>query len=186
MVLAVGIIISLNLMSREYRINYTCFDPHCSAIAFAMPGKVLDLSFALFGQGGILCIRASRHSTTSVGIKSGRFLSHRQVAFVSQCQNCQGWIICVGFCHLLLIIQIGFSIAIFSIGAFASFIKNSIALHCLPSFIFSGNQRDQETARSVHGGCAIIISYLPLYASTIASPCICHSGCHQDDSSRSQ
>jgi len=34
---------------RYYRLD------HCEAIAFAMPGKVFDLNFALSGPGGQLC-----------------------------------------------------------------------------------------------------------------------------------
>jgi hypothetical protein len=48
--------------------------------------------------------------------------------------------------------QIGFSIAIFSIGAFASFMKKSIASCCLQSAFFFSKCLAQDTAICVHGG----------------------------------
>ena len=69
----------------------------------------------------------------------------------------------------------------------SNFLKNIapcfICSH-LPGFLY--NQLTPLFARYVHGGCAIIASYLPLYASFIASPFICHSGCPPEVGNKSQ
>ncbi len=44
------------------------------------------------GPGGSRCTRASRSSTIDVGVSRGGPFSHRQVASVSGCPNCHGWI----------------------------------------------------------------------------------------------
>lgn len=67
-----------------------CAYPHCVANASAIPGYVRLRSLPLLGPGGILCILASRPSTTFVGINNGRFFSQRHVFFVSPCPNCHG------------------------------------------------------------------------------------------------
>lgn len=71
--------------------------PHCSAIAAAIPGMVRLRSFQRFDPGEALCTRAVRPETILVGFNGGRFLSHRQVAFVSPCPNCHGWMIWLYF-----------------------------------------------------------------------------------------
>ena len=63
-------------------LNYIIY-PHCSAIAFAIPGKVLLLNFARSGLGAILHIRCSLPSTTLVGYNFGNPNNHKQVDFVS-------------------------------------------------------------------------------------------------------
>ena len=61
-----------------------------AAIAFATPSNVRLRSFQRSGPGGILCTRASRPPTISVGLRSGRPLSHKHVSLVSPCPNCHG------------------------------------------------------------------------------------------------
>ena len=80
---------------------------------------------------------------------------------------------------------------IYSIGALYNPMNNSLAsspLWYLSSLSTPHAHRNLAPAldRYVQGGCAIIKWYLPLYASIRASHCICHSGCHPDDSMRSQ
>ena len=55
----------------------------------------------------------------------------------------------------------GFSIAILSQCASAKYMKNTTAFCCLKSFCFSGNHLAPLTAKSVHGGNAIIMSQCP-------------------------
>src|SRR3990167_568779 len=115
-----------------------------------MPVKVLDLSRHLSGEGGILWMRCSLPSTMFVGCNLGKPFNHRQVAFVSPCPNCQGWIICSGLRILDEIMLIGFSIAMRSMGAPISKRTKSRASAC--SVCFSLNHRAPLTARCVHGG----------------------------------
>jgi hypothetical protein len=56
---------------------------HWFAIAAATPGKVRDRSFHLSGLGGIFQTRPSLPSTMLLGVRHGRFLSQRHVAFIS-------------------------------------------------------------------------------------------------------
>ena len=148
--------------SKSYTID------HWSAMAFAIQGKVFDL---LFHQGihinslkvfQLEVVLKFPFHTIFVCFNSGRFFNHKQVVFCASSQNCQGCIIWSGFLHFVLIIHTGFSIAILSIGAFASFIKKSILFCWLQSAIFRAKCLDQDTAKSVHGGWAIIMSYFPL------------------------
>lgn len=128
-------------------------------MASAIHWKVLLLNFPLSGDGGIFHIRFSRHSTTFVGTSFGSHFNQRHVAFVSPCQNCQGWIIWSGLRQMELIMQTGFSTAIFAISAFAKAMKNSILRCWLPSARLRSKCRAPDTAKSVHGGCAIIMSH---------------------------
>ena len=64
--------------------------PHCSAIACAIPSNVRLRSFQRSGPGDAKWTRGVRPSTILVGCNGGRFSSHKHVAFVSPCQNCQG------------------------------------------------------------------------------------------------
>src|SRR6185436_7608040 len=88
--------------------------PHWSAIASAIPWYVLLLSFHRCSDGGIMWILGSLPSTIFVGVSFGNPFSQRQVAFVSPCPNCQGWIIWSGLRYLVDISPTGFSIAILS------------------------------------------------------------------------
>ena len=100
---------------------------HCSAIASAIPWYVIDRRCPLFGEGGIRCILFSLPETIFVGISFGKFLSHRQVAFVSPCPNCQGWMIWSGFMIISLacLCCMGFSTATMGISLLRSMLKNS-------------------------------------------------------------
>ena len=129
---------------------------HCSAIALAIPEYVLDLSRDRFGSGGMECILCSLPDTIFVGLSFGRFLSHRHVAFVSPCPNCQGCMIWSGFRYSDDIIPMGFSMAIRGIGALTICIKKSMASFCCVTFC--ENHLAPDTARCVHGGKAIIMS----------------------------
>ena len=60
------------------------------AMASAMPWKVLDLIFHRSAVGGSFQTLPSLPSTMFVGVSFGRFLSQKQVAFVSPWPNCQG------------------------------------------------------------------------------------------------
>ena len=73
--------------------------PHCSAIAAAMPGKVLDLNFFLSGPGDILCIKdQALYSSVPfsggvnlfVGISSGSPYNSRPVALKALSPNHHG------------------------------------------------------------------------------------------------
>ena len=70
-----------------------------------------------------------------------------------------GWMIWSGLRHILDMMQTGFSIAIFGIGARASAMKKLTADCCRPSMRFSAKCRAPLTLRCVHGGCAIIKSH---------------------------
>jgi len=78
-------------------------------------------------------MRASRPSTMFVGCNTGRHFNQRAVALVSPCPNCHGWITWSGFLQIDDMMQIGFSIAMRGMSAFASIMKNAMALCCLPS-----------------------------------------------------
>ena len=83
------------------------------------------------GPGGSRCTRASRPSTMRVGVSRGRPSSHRQVALVSGCPNCHGWIVCDGAgmskSRRTCPSMIGFSTAIRGIGAESIARKNAAA-----------------------------------------------------------
>lgn len=64
--------------------------PHCAAIASAIPANVRLLSRHRFSLGGILWTLASRPSTMFVGSSFGNPCNHKHVAFVSPCPNCHG------------------------------------------------------------------------------------------------
>ena len=164
---------------------------HCSAIALAIQGNVLLLFFALsfhhllnqfqgtFVLGGF--------SRISVGTSRGKFFNHKHVFFWYGSQKWYGCIVWSYFLIQYILLWIGFSIAILSIGEFISFMKNSFASsHCWYRSWLRVHQANRNLAqafdRYVHGGWAIIISYFPLYASATASHCMCHSGCHHEHS----
>lgn len=147
---------------------------HCAAIASAIPCSVRLRFFQRSGDGGSRCTRAARPSTIFVGSSFGRPFSQRQVAFVSPCPNCQGWIICVGFSIRVLITPIGFSRATQGIGAFRSFQTKASAAPC--SARRSANHRAPLTARYVQGGKATSKSHWHRVRKGITSPCRCWPG----------
>jgi len=109
----------------------------------------------------------------SVGHSRGRFLSHRHVALVWLWPYCQGWIIWSGFLMAVLILPIGFSIAILPMGAAMRARTKLRAASC--SLLHQCHWAPLR-ARYVHGGNATIRSHP--HASTLrTSPCTCVPGC---------
>lgn len=143
--------------------NYAPRVPHCWAIASAIPGYVRLRFFQRSALGASFQTLPSRPSTIFVGFNNGRFLSQRQLAFVSPCPNCHGWIICVylPMNFLAYLCGIGFSMAIFGIGAFCNWLKKwqdkymSRQRFPTPSI---ASQRTPLFVKKVHGGWAIIKS----------------------------
>lgn len=111
-----------------------------------------------------------------VGVRFGRFFSHKQVAFFSPCPYCHGCIIWVGDPSLDFVERtpIGFSIAILSIRAFHKSSTKVIASCC--SFCFSLNHRAPLTHRCVHGGNAINMSHLVLVMMLLMLSCMWFPG----------
>jgi hypothetical protein len=137
----------------------SCQPPHCSAIAWAIPVYVLDLSLLL--PLPIQCIRLRSLIgnfiislyTLFVDMSFGRFFSHRQVLFVSGCPYSYGFIVWSAFRIWLLITLNGFYKHIFSIGAAINIFTNSSASSLrYIGFFPSVNHLAPDTLRCVHGG----------------------------------
>lgn len=140
--------------------------PHCAAIASAIPGSVRERSFQRSGPGLAWWTRGIRPSTILVGWRWGSPLSHKQVALVSPCPNCQGWMIWSGFLICVLIMPTGFSKAMRGIPTTSSrHLTKRMAVACSKSFPL--NQRAPETARCVQGGCEMSKSHGPNKAAQI-------------------
>ena len=113
--------------------------PHCSAIAAAMPGKVLLLallrsSFGSFivsmchlGSFAPLAQCTIIGSTIFVGFSRGNPFNHSPVFFFSGSPKKNGSMYWSGFLHLLDMMHTGFSIAMRSQSAFANCMKNATA-----------------------------------------------------------
>lgn len=143
-------------------------EPHCSAIARAIPSKVLLLIFHLSGVRGnsisglyptlarmtnsLPCLfpRGSTYlipfPTICVGRNSGSSFSHRHVFFVHSWPCCQGSIIWSGFRTRLDTMPTGFSTAMCGIGAKSISLKNARASSCTAG-PFALNHRAPDTAR---------------------------------------
>lgn len=186
--------------------------PHCSAIAAAIPGKVLLRSFAdLFpffvhtpGLAAPPCDVVSTHlpagTIRSVAKSGGRCFSQRHVALRYSWPNIYGWMIWLYGGSPKIFSGIGFSTAILGISAFKHFKKNSAA--SIP-FLYRSiwisplirSRFPPALLRNVHGGWAISKSHRPTSCTCPsivvtcppsmafrASPKMCHSGFPPDGS----
>ena len=144
---------------------------HWLATASAMPLEVLDRILARSALSGNFHILCSLPLTILVGVNGGRLWSHRQVALVSPCPNCQGCMIWVGFVYCVDIIPTGFSIAQGQ-DKRVNCIKKAIEACCVPFALFSANHLAPELAKFVHGGKANTRSHC-CASSGSTSLCIC-------------
>ena len=143
--------------------------PHCSAIASAIPWKVLLRILALSADGDSKCKRLAIlgstlvMSITSVGSSLGKPRSHSPVRFFSGWPNSYGWTYCVALPSFERDDNAPTGFSIHSLTPDCSCKShmrstNRIAAGCRPSLTFSAQYLEPLKLRCVHGGWAIIKS----------------------------
>ena len=145
-----------NVMSK-----YT--QPHCSAIASAIPWNVRLRIFQRSAEGDSKCKRLAIlgstlvMSITSVGSSLGKPRSHRPVRFLSGWPNSYGWTYCVALPSFERDDNAPTGFSIHSLTpdcSCKSHIRstNRIAAGCRPSLTFSAQSLEPLKLRCVHGG----------------------------------